>query len=701
MELETTNVDHKPVSLNEEEQQKVVNFVCLMKQKGKDARAKYEEDWEKCDRAYLGIPEDYDAEEVDFQSNLVLPWAYDAVESWVAHMHSTLMPRDEEIFSIQGRTSEDHPGADVMETYLEYRLDENKFPQQFWKALMQLARKNHTCVKNYWKDDKETFYEWREAPVIGEDGQPAIKHVKVPNERQVFNNVWMDVIDIEDFFFYPIHGDIHKTTRIHRTYRFKEDLIQQAKSGQTPYFNIDKLEELKDDDTGDYDRNPTASGYDIDEENERKKGEEGVEIYEAWIHRIVIEGKVYRNYVATVVDEKVLIRFQPNPYPMGQSPFHFIALNPDGNCNYGYGLISPGLQMLYAANRIFNGRIDEIEMKIHPPYKYWDDQVFNPYDIVTRTGAMVRMADIESVQANLMPLNPMLEHLQIVFAEVAELKAEFESVTVPKVVKGLIETKRDTTATEQRLAHNSSSGRMHGQGHWINNGFLKPVLEMFYSLIYDRLDELKPEIARLTQPAVQTVEGPEGPQQIQLQPEQMVMMLPQFLPLPDVDIKMVGYENEIKKQETLLALNQFIGQVYETPIANYLKWPNIGKIAIRMMNLSQQELMVDDDEQESIDQQSSQEADIAKQVQLEAEKAKIEMDKAKAGFEQARVSFEQQKINLEEYKTNLNAQLEELKLLMEGQELAHTIGNDEKTHELSEKQINRADSVESKNKGDE
>lgn len=610
------NVDNPgQLTLTDDAQEKIVKFIAVQRDKAKQAAAPYLKNAEECERIYKCEPKPLEGDDVDWQSNHVLPWGYDAVESAYAHLASTMVPKDEQVFEATGRTQEDHPGVKVMAQYLEHRLDESGFVEQFKKGLHQLLRKNHTCLKRYWRKDIRTSHEIQVDPMDG-------KKKRIPTEKVVFNNVWFDVVDINDFWFFPIHGDFNKTTRGHVGYRHLEELKAEKEQG-VPYFNLELINEKKE----------------SDDLEQKKKTYQGLKVEEVWIHRLKIDDQVYNNVMATVVNEKTIIRFQPNGYPMGESPFVWACANPDGDCLYGYGLLSRGIQLVDYASFLLNQRGNEIKVNLYGSNKYYDDGVFNPYNVISRPGALIRMASAESCAANLVPVaqgnTPMLMEAT---QEILMLKGEFESVTVPKVVKGMIETTRQTTATEQTLAQNNSSGKLHILAGHLNNCLLKPVLDGMYSMIYQQKDidpSVLEDIARLTQESTTTMDtDPTGnplPKPIVLQRsiQEMVQDLPEILPLPEIDIKLVGYQNMIRKQEKLQNISMAIPQFMQSPWAKYIKGHNLMETTFRLLDLDYDSLLCDSEEAKKIDAQEQQAQQKQQDLLIMQEKAKLDIQAMK------------------------------------------------------------------------
>lgn len=648
MELQKTVIQAKPVTLSYNDQQEIITFVKDAWDRGKRERKVYEDHWKECEAAYHCRMPKIESPELDWMSNECLPWAFDASDSWYAHIHSTTIPRNDQIFTISGRTQEDHPGADVMQKYMEYRFERNQFPKQLGKAEKELSIRNHTCLKVYWREDITIEYNWVDDPILEDvihpvTGQPTqiqtgVKKSRKPQEKTAFNNVWVDVVDIDSFVMWPIRGDFNKTTRIHETYRHYEDLI--ASADKTNYFNLSEIS-LDDE----RENSGTVRAGDVDNQDPPKQAPKGLKIKEAWIARIKIGDKVYRNYVATIVNEKTLIRFQPFPSGSPKSPFVFCALRPDKDCFYGYGINSKGLGLLKAANKKFNGWIDEGQLTQHQAHKYWDDGRFNPHNVVRRPGAMIEMAGAESCTNNLVPIIDNKQGEQILVTDLMALKSEFEQVTVPKVVKGMVDTQgADPTATEVRQAQSNSSGKMHIDAYHINEEIIEPVLELSYQAIYDRVqfdESIKEEIQLITEP--HDANGhPMGE-------------LP-ILPFPEVDIKVVGYQNVIRKQEQLAAAAQVIGQLAQTPAGQYFKWYGVAEQGLELSDLDKDRLLMNDDERKQHEaqmqqtQQAQQQAAQQQQsllVQKETAELQLKKEKQDQEYHIRQIELELQRIEIE------------------------------------------------------
>lgn len=658
METQTHTDSSEEVQLTPQEQAKIVNAVTMGEKKGKDARKAADDDGNECYNAYICKQEKSEEIKMQWRSNAYLPWCRDAIDATYAYLIANMFPRNEDLFSLKGRTQEDHPGVKVMEEYISYLFRQNDFADQFKKAIKQGLTRNHTAMKGYWRDEKKVTYEW----VDGEDG---VKR-KQPKEITVYNNVWFDVVPLKNFHFFPISGDYNKTLRVHTTWRFKEELLEQAKAGQVPYFNMDIIAGERDDATsaGSFWKPPTESPDDGDKEDK------GLKVSEAYFHRLNIDGRIFNNYIATVVNDKTLIRFQPNPYGMGKCPILFTAINPLDDSLVGDGILSPGLSLQYAGNAVFNMKLDELKAKLYGSYVYWDDEVFDADNFLAVPAGLVEMSQESVTQGNLRPVNPHLEHLAIVYSEIAEIKAEFESVTVPPVVKGMLAT-QDNTATAETYAQNNASGKMHVIAG-TNNKILREAVEMTYDLIYQRMQfdpRVKEDIARVTQEAIETItvdaDGQPLPEPFtrELSPQELVAKLPQFIPVAEIDIEVIAYQNQVRRQEELVNMERAIPQMMANPeMAALHKMYDTAEAVYESLQLDPERFLVTKEEAAQAQEQQQAAMQQAQALVEEQQRSEIEMNKQKMQLELLK---EQHQAVVDEKKL----EIEMLKLQMEQQRM--------------------------------
>jgi hypothetical protein len=520
-------------------------------------------------------------------------------------------------------------------------------------------------------------------PDTGEPLQTQVdsQQVRTQREQTTFNSVWFEAVDLDNFVFWPIHGDINKSTRIHETSRYLDELQEAAERQQVPYFNLEKITANDERDSGMYSSNTTSMPVDTRDQEKRR----GLNIKEAWVYRAKINGKVYKNKLVAVANDQWVIRCQDMPYDLGMSAFTFTSLIPDRDCNYGFGLLSKTVTIQRSGNFTFNALLDETKLKIYRSYKWWNDETFDPYSFVSRPGALIEFANAESCQTNLIPVLDDFGNLNLGYQELTLLQDTFENSTVPKVVKGMLEQGTGTTATEINWAQTNAGGRMHIMAQRINEKVLKPILELAYLLIQQRAQydpRVLQDIARVTMPSRVTVDKDPmtgqplpQPQEIELTPEQMVAQLPKFLPLPEIDIKVVGYQNSIMKQQQLANIEKVVTALAQSPAAPYLVWHQIAEDSIKLSDLPADKYVMNEEQRKQVDQQSQQRQQTQDQMMLQQAQAEIADVQAKAQAESAKTQIEYQK-------EQNRLVIEMAKLEIERQRLAQD-------HEIALKSVNQ------------
>jgi hypothetical protein len=216
---------------------------------------------------------------------------------------------------------------------------------------------------------------------------------------------------------------------------------------------------------------------------------------------------------------------------------------------------------------------------------------------------------------------------------------------------------------------------MNVQAYHINDNLFQPWLEWQYLLTYQRMqfdNNLKLEIARVTIPATTVIPPvdingnpiPGPPLERKKEPEELIQELPKFIPAPDIDIKMVAYQNTIRKQEQLQALGAIVPQLIQSPAAPYLKWYEIAEQSFTSAELDPKRFLCTPDEKEQIDQAQQQNPAADAAMQIEQMKLQIQQmaEQTKATQQQASVMQQQMANDLKAMELSLKYSLEGAKL---------------------------------------
>lgn len=505
--------------LTEQEEQELNNKLNELWKLGEDAKADSMKRKERVRKAY-----DCQHEQIILKRNgskAYLPWVYTAIESAHARLSSALMPKDEDVFVLSGETEDDQAGCDVMTEYIKSVCKDMDFPSKFDDGLKELLF-GDVVFKVTWRRDEK-----QETQFI--EGQPTQATVID------YNSFYAEPIPSKDFIIYPVSGDFARASCAHRVWRHKDELLAVQEQGF--YRNVDLISD------GD-DKSHSTTKDDTDHQ--------GLAVKEYWLHRIKIGDKVYKNMVATQVDDKHIIRFEPNKYDYGITPFVYCPLIKDYGKLTGHGLCDRAYEIQKQANFVINQVFDESKVKLFGFYKYVSDSAFNPASFVARPGGLVEVGDLN----NLQPVNPNINQLSFGITELQFLQNEFETTTgVPKFLTGVRDQDSGKdTATAKRLAADGADTRFRSIGNRVNQNLVKPLFSMFYALTRQMAiqdPEVLKDIANRTQQRFVEMTDPMTGQKVKREftPEELVAKLPNIPGLTKVDINVVGFENVLDKAE--------------------------------------------------------------------------------------------------------------------------------------------------------
>jgi len=541
-------------------------------------------------RAYECCHEDFARSRTG--SRAYLPWIYTAIESAHARLTAAILPNDEDIFALIGETPDDQSGCDVMSKYLKATFKDMSFQNIMSDAIKELLF-GEVVIKLYWRKDSRVYTEKtrNEGDFVENIDGPNVKNTTM----NVYNNVYAEIISSDDFIIFPVSGDVTRSTCAHRVWRYLDELIAVQEAGV--YRNIDKICN----DISQETRESLCS-------EKGRSDKQGLEVKEFWLHRIKVGGTIYRNMIATIIENKYLVRFEPNPYDFGLRPFIYSPLIQDfkiegGLQNTGHGLGDRALEIQKMANFIVNQVFDESKIKLFGFYKYVDDGVFNPATFVSRPGGMIRVGQLD----NLAPVNPNLGQLSFGITELQYLENQFEQVTgIPKFLKGMQDfLPGKDTATAKRLAAEGADTRFRALARRINENLLKPFIMMTYSMIrqHSIVDaDVLYDIARKTQESrftsIDPLTGKEFIEEYDMLT--LIQKLPIIPPLPKVDVNIIGFENILDKADKALQLERFIVGLlqlaqYDPSILKFLKSDIALRAYARYLSV-ETELIRDNDE---------------------------------------------------------------------------------------------------------
>lgn len=523
------------------------------------------------------------------RSDAYLTLVYNAIEIGHARLESSLLPTEEEIFTITGETEDDNELCDMMSEYLKSLIKDNDGEEVISDAIKEALIGGEAVIRVSMRKDVSYVTQMQQAPLIDETGQPIIDPVTqqpmpepavdetgqpiidpatgqmIPSgpkptkvEQIDFYGCMFETVHPDDFIIFPVTGDKKRACMAQRVWRYYDELLAAESSGF--YQNVSEIPP------------PAKNNSTYDTTGRVGDGhKQGMCLKEFWLPRIMVNGRVYRNMIATVVDDKYLIRFENNRLDGGIRPFIYVPLIKDytiegGMQNSGHGICHRAFEMQRVSNMTINQVIDESRSKLFGMYKYKpSDKAFNPATFTFKPNGLIATDDPNNC---LIPLNQPLQHLSFGIQELEYFQNQFETTTgIPKFLHGVQDTNSNDTATAKRLAAEGADVRFRKLGKTLNR-LLEDVLKVTYTITRQVAMEdptLLLDIAKRTQvDRVQQFDTMTGQMTTVQLPDEILIQKVQGLPtLKSVDIKVVGFENTLRKQEFAMAIERFF-----TGIAN-------------------------------------------------------------------------------------------------------------------------------------
>jgi len=340
------------------------------------------------------------------RANLRLPYAWTLVESIVPQLGDAFLS-EKPYIKIEGRQIEDMQFEEDMSSFFTFQFEKMDFYPSFITFLKNKSIFGTSVAKVPWRFDQKNSHQTIERynPLNGEYSREKIKVA-----RTVFDGPDFEPISIFDF--YPDWaatkpGDIqHQRGVAHRTFKTLADLKKRQKvtlkDGSTKgiYSNLDKVEAEKSQSAGEnsyHNSAYTASKDGIEAlYSAKREGEE--EVIEYWGMFDVAGDGVFEEYVITVVNEKTVIRCDPNPFNDEFKPFVAgVAYLVPGEF-YGIGDIEQTMAYIKEARALRNARLDQANQAVNRMWIIDRNANINTNNLYSRAGGIVHTNDINGIR---------------------------------------------------------------------------------------------------------------------------------------------------------------------------------------------------------------------------------------------------------------------------------------------------------------
>lgn len=396
---------------DEEDQKKIVKWVesaYMMAQRSKEG---YKERWEKYYKMYRSYVRPREAG--DWHERIWMPVAFYVIETITPRLVAQL-PK----MTVMPVGPEDAYGAELMEELLEWSADQTDLYLELVKALKSSLLYGTGILKVSY--DERMRFQIRQEPVMAQsttevdtgqvdmDGQPIMQPVQAPpqptGEVRVTRTPYVayqgptaEAVDIDNFFVDPVASSIEDARYVmHRVYRDRAYLEEMFERGEYHRPENDVWDKFLQEHATMKRQSLVGLGPGSTPEQD---DENLIEVLEVWTDDAVVTVAGGDN------GGMVLLRAERNPFAHGEKPFVRIVDHLVPHEFWGIGELEPleGLQDIL--NKLWNARIDNVNLVLNSMFLAVMDYVVDPSDLQVRPGGFVRIREGVPLDQAVKPLN--------------------------------------------------------------------------------------------------------------------------------------------------------------------------------------------------------------------------------------------------------------------------------------------------------
>ncbi len=305
----------------------------------------------------------------------------------------------------------------------------------------------------------------------------------MPSTKTVFDGPNWEVVDILDFLPEPGKRRLEDCNWIIHTYYIDLDDLLELQSGDgVPVFAPEAIMELLDSGMGAdardawKQRTTTYRTWTDYEARSNTTFSKPVRIDEYWglvPSEFGVNGD--RNLVITVANEKVVLRYEPNPFWEDQKPFLIYTPMPDMHSLHGTGKAEISEKLQATINKLANIKLDSLEIFANPTFFTGDNTGLDTQNLRMAPGKNFKVNG-EDVSKVVMPVSPDLRALQMTYEEISQLAYfEQQGVGIPNdVVQGMEGPDRET-AYSVGTRKEAALGRLAGEAALAEHMIIVPL----------------------------------------------------------------------------------------------------------------------------------------------------------------------------------------------------------------------------------
>lgn len=311
---------------------------------------------------------------------------------------------------------------------------------------------------------------------------------KMKKKVTMFDGPEWDNIDILDFWPQPWRKRIDDMDWcIHRYYADLDDILEEQR-GPYPKFDRAAVQRLRSTPMTMPMQDMLRERLNIYRNFAQWQGKSveryarPVELWEMWgtvPDEFAVQG--CRDVVITVANNRVVLRYEPNPFWHGEKPFIAHSPCPDPHYFHGYGRIEAGQKMQAASNRIINQKLDNGDL-FYDAMWVAAPGVLDVQNMFTKPGRVFQ-ANGPVGEDQLRELRPNIEGSALAFQDLAALKQMIsETLGISgDTVEGTAPSNR-ATAREVMIRREASMSRLGMEAALWEKAFVEPLADQCHDL---------------------------------------------------------------------------------------------------------------------------------------------------------------------------------------------------------------------------
>lgn len=310
----------------------------------------------------------------------------------------------------------------------------------------------------------------------------------LPSTKVAFDGPNWEVVDILDLLPEPGKKRLSDCSWVIHTYYVDLDDLLEMQSGEgLPMFSPEAVEELLDSPMGADARDAwkmRTNTYRTWTDYSNRSAllmSKPIRIDEYWgkvPSEFGINGD--RNLVITVANERVVLRYEANPYWEDRLPFLCYTPMPDMHSLHGTGKAEIAAPLQAAMNKLGTIKLDSLEIFANPMLVVSDQSDLAQQGSVVARPGKILTARGEDMGKAIMPISPDLRALQLTYEEIAQLSNfQQQGIGIPNdVVQGIDPVARET-ARSAMMRRDGALGRLAGESTLAEHQFIIPLAQKF------------------------------------------------------------------------------------------------------------------------------------------------------------------------------------------------------------------------------